>query len=405
MRVAMLTDDAQMIDRRILQEAATLVRGGHEVHLHAGFECREPTEYVYRGAQVHRYNYDWDDERLKKLRGYLPQHQRVQALLNRTFMFLAKRFFRISPFHRFILEKAYRFPADVVHVHDLPMLLPGTFLAQAWQVPLVYDAHELYYSQKVLPPAIRRKYFKLEKRLIRRADLVITVNEFLAKVMGERYGVAPPRVLYNAADLPPGAAEGSSRLRERVGGSGPILLLQGWIDGRNTDAIVRAMPYVAEPAVLAIIGYGPNELLLRQIARDLGIERRVHFLGAVPSDEILHYTRGAALGIIPYLPVDDNGLYCSPNKFFEFVLTGVPILAHPLPFFQEMHRRHGVAEFADFTSPKSVGETITRLMRENKLPQMSERCHEAAKVLNWSVEGEKLLAMYAGLQQHHRAAA
>jgi glycosyltransferase involved in cell wall biosynthesis len=303
-----------------------------------------------------------------------------------------------------VLEKAYRYPADVVHVHDLPMLLPGTVLARTWRVPLVYDAHELYYSQKCLPPEIRRKYFRLEKRLIREADIAITVNEFLAQVMAERYGVAAPHVLYNAAELPAPAAPGESRLRERVGGTGPIILLQGWIDARNTDAIVRAMPYVAEPAVLAIIGYGPNEPLLRQLARDLGIEHRVHFLGAIPSDEILHYTRGASLGVIPYLPQDDNGLYCSPNKFFEFVLTGVPILAHELPFFVEMRRRHGVAEFADFTSPQAVGEKITQLMREGRLKDMAARCRDAAKVLNWPVEGAKLLALYSTLQTRRMAA-
>jgi glycosyltransferase involved in cell wall biosynthesis len=397
MRVTMLTNDSQMIDRRILQEAATLVRGGHSVHLLGGFECPQPTEYVVRGVHVHRYSYDWDDERLKKIRAFLPRNDRVIGLVNRAFMFLARRFFRISPFQRFILEKAYQFPADVVHVHDLPMLLPGVVLARGWGVPLVYDAHELYYAQEVLPKKVQRDYFKLEKRLIRQADLVITVNEFIARLMAQRYGIAEPRVLYNATEpLTDEPAASLPSLRERVGGTGPIVLFQGWLSAeRNIETVVRAVPYMAEPAVLAIIGYGGHEPALRQIAHELGVERRVHFLGAVPSDQMLHYTRGASLGVIPYLPIDDNHRYCSPNKFFEYVLASVPVLAHELAFFQSMAQRHGVVACTDFTSPEAVGRTISRLLQAGELERMRESCVVAGKVLNWATEGEKLLGMYA----------
>jgi glycosyltransferase involved in cell wall biosynthesis len=405
MRVTMLTDDCQMIDRRIVQEAATLVQAGHTVHLLAGFECREPGEFVTRGVHVHRYNYDWDDERLKKLRAYLPRNDRVISYVNRAFMYMARRFFRVSPFQRFVLERAYQFPADVVHVHDLPMLLPGVLLSQHWGVPLVYDAHELYYAQDVLPKATQEKYFHLEKKLIRRAALVITVNEFIARLMAERYGVAEPRVVYNATEPLTAPLAGVPTLRERVGGDGPIVLFQGWLSAeRNIETAVRAMAHVAAPAALAVIGYGGHEPALRQAARDLGIESRVHFLGAVPAEQILHYTRGAALGVIPYLPIDDNHRYCSPNKFFEYVLAGVPILGHDLAFFRMMAERHGVVACTDFTSPEAVGQAINHLLSSGALDHMRQCCAQAATVLNWATEGAKLLRYYGQLGLRRAAA-
>src|SRR5436190_11533968 len=83
MRVVMLANDSQMIDRRILQEAATLVRGGHQVDVLCGFEVAQPTHYVTPdGVRVHRYSYDWDDERLKKLRRYLPNHDLLRRVVN-----------------------------------------------------------------------------------------------------------------------------------------------------------------------------------------------------------------------------------------------------------------------------------------------------------------------------------
>jgi glycosyltransferase involved in cell wall biosynthesis len=406
MRVVMLTNDCQMIDRRILQEAATLVEAGHEVHLLGGFECAQTADYLHRGVHVHRLTYDWDDERLKKIRSYLPANDRVRMLVNRTFMFFARRFFRVSPFERFIMEQAFAYPSDIVHVHDLPMLKPGLAVAKAWGVPLVYDAHELYYAQDVLPVKMQRKYYRLEKKLIRHVDLAITVNEHIARLMSERYGVPAPQVLYNAADEPTDEVSTEPGLRERVGGDGPIVLFQGWISAeRNIETIVKAVPFMAEPAVLAIIGYGAHEATLRQIAKDLGVEHRVRFLGAVPSDQILHLTRGADLGVIPYLPIDDNHRYCSPNKFFEYVMAGVPILAHELSFFQDMGKRHGVVQCTDFTSPEKVGRTISELLREGKLTAMQRSCVEARKVLNWRTEGEKLLKMYERFTKAERKAA
>jgi glycosyltransferase involved in cell wall biosynthesis len=319
-------------------------------------------------------------------------------------MYLARRFFRVSPFQRFVLERAYQFPADVVHVHDLPMLLPGVLLARGWGVPLVYDAHELYYAQDVLPLHVQRKYYRLEKKLIREADVVITVNEFIARLMAERYGVPEPRVIYNATEPVTVDVTGPS-LRDRVGVPGPIILFQGWLSAeRNIDALVRAMPHVAAPALLAIIGYGGAEPELRRLARELGVEARVHFLGAVPSDQILHYTRGADVGVIPYLPIDDNHRYCSPNKFFEYVLAHVPILAHELPFFQSMGQRHGVVACTDFTSPEAIARALNQLLHDGQLQRMRECCRQAAQVLNWQTEGAKLLRYYEAITAVRAAA-
>jgi glycosyltransferase involved in cell wall biosynthesis len=402
MKVLMLTPDAQMIDRRIIQEARTLVRAGHHVILLAGFECAHAESFEIDGIAVHRFRYDWDDERLKRLRRYLVKHPRVTRFVNRAFLFLARRFFPVAPFDRFIIEQGLRFRADVVHVHDLPALQAGAVLAATWGVPLVYDAHELYYAQEVLAPRIRRAYFQKEKRYIRRAQAIITVNEFIAGLMQERYNLGPIHVLYNCADASPSfdpeRERDRSPLRTQLPGTGPVLLYQGWLsEERNIGTLIEALVHVPPPARLAVIGYGDCLEALRQLAQQRGVADRVHFLGKVPSDDMLNYTAGADLGLIPYLPIDDNHRYCSPNKFFEFVQACVPILAHDLPFFRQMAKRHGVVACTDYTSAESLGRAITALLQSGASAQMRRRCFEARKVLNWSVEGEKLLTLYERL--------
>lgn len=400
MKILMLTPDAQMIDRRILQEARTLINAGHAVTLLAGFECKEASSYQEDGIDIHRFVFDWDDARLRRIRTHLPNNDQLRMIVNRLFMSAAWRgFFGLTPYDRYVVQQGLAHRADVVHVHDLPCLAAGLDLAQRWQVPLVYDAHELYYAQDVLSPRLQRRYYRLERSLIHKVTVAITVNEFIAELMAKRYGCRTPEVIYNATDLPPATPGPQPRpLRERLPGDGPILLYQGWISGeRNIGTLIRAMAEVPPPARLAIIGYGAEEEALQRLAAENGVAGRVAFLGRVPSAEMLRYTVDADLGLIPYLPIDDNHRYCSPNKFFEYVLAGVPILAHNLAFFRAMGQRHGVVHCGDLSTPSTAARAIRELLEGDRLAKMRQRCQEAGPSLSWRVEGEKLLRIYAGL--------
>jgi glycosyltransferase involved in cell wall biosynthesis len=399
MRVLMLTPDAQMIDRRILQEARTLIRAGYTVTLLAGFECAREEEYDLDGIHVRRLRYDGDDERLKRVRRFLPAPAPVKRFLTRALLFAARRLLTVPPFEHFLVRQGLRHPADVVHVHDLPALHAGVLLAETWGVPLVYDAHEIYYAQAGLSPRLQRAYFRKENRLVRRAAVVITVNDYLADLMRQRHGLETVHVLYNCAepdpDFDPERERQRSPLRALLPRPGPILLYQGWISPeRNIETLIQALVYIPPEARLVILGYGDHAGNLQQLASDLGLTQRVRFLGPVASCEMLRHTAGGDLGLIPYLPIDDNHRYCSPNKFFEYVQAGVPILAPDLPFFRQMAERHGVAALADFTAPQALGKAITALLHKGNLAEMRQRCLTARQVLTWSVEGDKLRGLY-----------
>jgi glycosyltransferase involved in cell wall biosynthesis len=400
MKILMLTPDNQMIDRRILHEAVTLVEAGHEVTLLAGFECKQEETFDYHGVKVHRLVYDWNDTRLINLqRRFWPQHPRLRNLLNKIYLKLANKFFELPPFEHFVFRKAAPYQADVVHVHDLPALRVGAVIARRRGIPLVYDAHEIYYAQEVIPAKTRKRYFKLEKKYIRRAAAAITVNEYIADLMAKRYGIAPPHVIYNATHVPPRKLDkAASPLRKEFPAGAKILLYQGWISNeRNLETIIRMMALLPADAYLAVIGYGSYEADLRKIAAELNLGERVKFLGRIENENLLPYTAGADLGIIPYLPIDENHLFCSPNKFFEYVVSGVPIFGHRNPFFEGMKQKYGLIETADLGTPESAAQGLLPLLDPARLAAMRERCDAGAATLNWRVEGEKLLQIYRTL--------
>lgn len=399
MKVLMLTADHLMIDRRILQEAATLIAQGHEVTLLAGFECPQRASYVSGGIRIERFVYDWGDSRVAPLLRKLRLPARVNAFAWRAWRFLSARVLDMSSFDRFVLDRLLEYPVDVLHVHDFPMLRAGVELARIRQVPLVYDAHELYYAQVQLPPATQRRYRRAERKWIRHADRTITVNPYIAQLMATRYGVPPPAVILNAAPLQPKST--AHPLRERFGLSADtrIVLYQGWIsDNRGIERLVLAARDFDPGIVVVLVGYGAYEETLRRIVRENGLEQRVHFYGGVDSDKLHPLTCDADLGVIPYFGVDDNNHFCSPNKLFEFAIAELPFLANDLPFLRDVMQRYGNGIGADLGSPAAIAAAVNRVMADPQaLAALRAGALAAKKELNWEVESRKLLDIYASL--------
>ncbi|MHB1418869.1 MAG: glycosyltransferase [Bacillota bacterium] len=399
MKVLMLTPDCYMIDRRILLEAKTLTKAGYKVILLAGFECPEEEHYFADGIEIYRYRYDWDDERLKKIRAFLPDNDKLKMFMNRVYLYFARRLFGINPFEQFMLTKLLQFEADIYHVHDLPSLKVGVYASHERAIPLIYDAHELYYAQETLSPSLQKLYYKIERKYIRHTDVVITVNNFIAQLMAERYRIKTPEVIMNCAEVPENfVPENKSLIRNKgtIPADWKIVLYQGWISPeRNIETLIRGARYFQEKCCLVIIGYGAHEFELKRLARDEGLENKVFFLGKVPSDEMINYTTGSDIAVIPYRPIDDNHLYCSPNKLFEYVLAGVPVVTDDLPFFRKIKNEYGFICITDMGSSEAFGKTVNEILASpEKIKDLKFRCNEASKELNWEVEGQKLLEIY-----------
>ena len=399
MRVLMMVPDCQMIDRRVLQQARTLVETGHEVVLLAGFECAKAEEYDDHGVHVVRSQFDWDDTRLQRIRAKLPDNDRLKALVNKLWMKVLVRGLSIKPYDTFVLAQARRFPAEVVHIHDLPLLKHGVILSRERGAALVFDAHEIYYEQECLPPRVQRRLRREERRGVPETSLFITVNEAIAQYYERLYG-KKPMVLLNCADRPPPGFDKSSRQELRaMAGLGPdafVVLYQGWISAeRNLTTLVRSAEYFPPGVSLVLIGYGAHETDLRALLDGKPWAEKVRFLGRVEPDQILPLTAGADLGVIPYLPIDLNHELCSPNKFFEYAQSGVPVVAHDLVFFRGMKEKYGVVEVGDLSTPKGMADAIKALaLNAEKLREMRAACYLAAEELNWEVEGKKLASAY-----------
>lgn len=394
--ILMLCHD-QHLDRRVVAQASSLIAEGHRVHLLAlAFEPEGMQETTPEGIALTRIGLNAVVPENSTYKGYMRRQHGLNALLNRlanrwhhrTELFyrgfnaasrLNWQLYRVTllaryrnknlhdplPFRQaFVGHAPPRLP-DVVQVHDLPALEAGVELSTRWGVPLVYDAHELYPEQRSFTSVQRRICSQAEKRLIPHARQVFAVNESIAGEMARRYGINKPVVLTNAIDPDPSFDPDAhyNLLREKtgVGGDRRILLLQGgFAPHRNLEELVLAMRHVRTSNVdLVMMGFGEFGIRLKEAADRAGlINRRVHFLPAVPQNELLQHSASADMGIIPYPHVDLNSYYCTPNKLFEFIQAGLPILANDSPELRRFVPDNAFGMVASMKNPREIARAI-----------------------------------------------
>lgn len=396
-RVLMLTKDAQ-IDRRILLEADSLEAAGWQVTIlamaHTVPDADPRVVRLQRAAQRERLVLRLyraarrlldDGPVMRSLRGFAWRH-----LVDQEQLFI-KLFAPSLPQH----------PAQVVVAHDLPMLPVALHAAALHGAKVAYDSHELFAEQE-FSATERRMWRALEARTIGRCDAVMAVNPSVARELMQRYGVPHVEVVYNAerCDALP---ERNHRLHAAFGlpSLARVLLFQGGLSaGRHLEALVGAMALVqAKDVHLVILGDGPLQPALQKLAAAPGTQGRVHLHPAVPQSQLLAWTATADAGVIPYQPTCLNNLYCTPNKLFEFIAAGLPILASDLPEIRAIVAGHGIGQLADLSSPSAIAAAIDRFFADRRqLAIWRDASQKARGILNWDEEGRKVVRVFKGLR-------
>jgi glycosyltransferase involved in cell wall biosynthesis len=299
------------------------------------------------------------------------------------------------------LPTALSYRADVYLAHDLPMLPVAVAAARAIGARIAYDSHELYAEQE-FSARERMRWIEIERRYIGAADAVVTVNPSIAAELRRRYDLDKVTVILNAeepADFP----ESPDRLRQQLGlrASDRILLFQGGFSaGRNLETLVDAMTAIKDPSIhLVFLGEGQIRNALQRRAAEAGTTDQVHFLDMVPQKELLSYSASADLGIIPYQSTCLNTYLCTPNKLFEFIAAGTPMLASDLPELRRLVENEGIGEVADLSTAQGIAAAVKGLFSEAmRLQQFRERIRQVRHQISWTVEGAKFVSVFEPLR-------
>ena len=306
-------------------------------------------------------------------------------------------------------------PADLYHACGSLAVAPALAMRRAQPGPsgsravVIYDAiDDVLESNNVLdmPRVILGWHRRRERRWAREADARTTVNAALAARLAARWGVNTPVVLPNYPDTPAGLDAGAppDLIRREVGipPETRIVLFQGRLGPRlGIEAAADAVLLVPDCA-LVLIGFGRGFSAARALDADPAYVGRHFTLPARHPDELLAWTASADVMIVPLPPVSVNQRLSSPNKFWEAMAAGLPVVIGPgLEVMEPIVREHQLGEVAPSSDADGLAAALQAVLDRAPTVRHDERrriAKLARERFSWPVASDRYLDLVRELR-------
>ncbi|MDQ8177295.1 MAG: glycosyltransferase [Gemmatimonadota bacterium] len=298
---------------------------------------------------------------------------------------------------RRVVRVAAELDADLYHLHD-PELHPWCHELRGGRARVVFDSHEDVPKQILGKPYLHRTaamavsagYAALESTMLRQYDGLIGATPSIAKKLS---GFHKNVELINNFPL---ASELASDIewsakRDQVAYVGSISRIRGALQ------VVRSLETLQSGARLNLVGPYSDQGLEEELMRQPGW-RRVNALGQLGRAEVRDVLSSSLAGLVTFLAAP-NHIDAQPNKMFEYMSAGIPVISSDFPVWREIVDGTGSGICVDPTSERDIGGAIDALtLNPARARELGERGRRAvARVYNWGIEEGKLLHFYDDL--------
>jgi len=283
----------------------------------------------------------------------------------------------------------------VVICHDIYALQAAVKLKMLFGSPIIYDSHELWPEADLRSLPWEKKWIeRTERKLIREADVVITVTPQIAAHLEKLYQIENVLSVPNAKPLP-SKLKSASKPKDL---EYPLrFLLQGQVTtGRGIEEFLDAWELVDDERTVLIVRCPDNPFVvcLRKKFQASVRKNRLMFAPPVRESELVQAASAADVGVIPYTGPNLNHIYACPNKLSQYMQAGLVIFHH----FDQAFVTHVVNKYQcgisfDSSRPGTIKDAVACLVdNPDILKRFQENSLRAVITeFNWEMQSKPYL--------------
>lgn len=325
-----------------------------------------------------------------------PKRETIRGVDIHPFPEFPNRLLRVllAPWVMFFM--AMRIRADIYHVHDPELILMLRILGLFTGAKTVYDVHEHVsanvrsrpYGNQLLRDTLARIYDTLSGFFVRQFDGVVAATDEIARELHEYRSEVT--VVHNYPEIPDGLESPGFEDREKA-----VCYIGSLTRNRGVKELIEATAIAEVPLLL---GGTFSEPSFQQECQRLPGWKNVQALGYVSRDEFWSVLSRCRAGVVTFYPTG-NYIRSMPNKLFEYMAAGLPVIASDFPYWKQFTTDAGTGIQVPPKNPEAIAAVIARVVDDaNVWRKMSENGSRLAREkFNWQTEEQTLLKLYTRL--------
>lgn len=305
-----------------------------------------------------------------------------------------KLFFMLK-FYLDVIISSNGLRVQTINIHSLSLLPLGFILKVLNNSYLIYDTHELETETHQLK-GFRKKLSKLmESCLINYVDGCVFVNKSIEIWYKEQYGpkIKKSCVIENTPNF--FKIEDNDLFREKfkIKKNTKIFLYQGSLShGRGVEQMISFFKHTEKNICLVLMGFGP----LVELCQAASIEsNRIFYHKAVDPTILNKYTTSADFGINLIDPICLSYKLCLPNKFFEYIFSGLPVISSDLTEVQNIFKNYNLGVISKSLMVPDIDEALAKILIAD-FKNFSYDVQSLEKQRSWPAQEKKLINFMRG---------
>ena len=232
-------------------------------------------------------------------------------------------------------------------------------------------------------------YEKAEKFICSRLNCAVTATPFIRDIFS-KYN-------QNSIDINNFPILGELESKNEIVKKNQVCYVGGIKPIRGIYNLVEAMNYVKNDVKLCLAGDFVDGVNLEKLSRFGNLEK-IEFKGFLNRTQVQKLLNESIAGVVTFLPVS-NHINAQPNKMFEYMSAGLPVIASDFPLWKEIIEQNKCGICVNPKDSKKIAESIDYLFEhQNEAAKMGKNGRNAVyEKYNWANEEKKLLKLYDSL--------